>query len=162
MLGKRLGKQTQDVIQAAKKGEWTRNDDGTATVAGETLGPDEFTLLLDARDGVACQALESNDAIAILDLAIDESLEREGRARDIVRVVQQARREADLDVSDRIHLVLELDADWRDAVAEFRDYIADQTLATELDLEDTADRKGYFVHEAALSGATVRVALKSN
>ena len=56
----------------------------------------------------------------ILDLAIDEGLANEGIARDVVRAVQQARREAGLHVSDRIRLALELPADWRAAAERFR------------------------------------------
>ncbi|MBW2414070.1 MAG: isoleucine--tRNA ligase [Deltaproteobacteria bacterium] len=159
VLGKRLGKKMQPVIQASKKGEWRQVDARSVEVAGETLTGDDYSVLLEPREGVTCQALSSNDAIAMLDLEIDADLEREGRARDIVRVIQQARREADLDVSDRIRLVISAGSEWREAVGAFRDYIAEQTLALQLDVEDSPERDGYFVHEAWVGGESVRVGL---
>ena len=92
-------------------------------------------------------------------MEIDEALAREGRARDIVRVVQQARREADLQVSDRIHVVLELRDEWHAAASHFRNYIAGQTLARELDLDSPVVRDGYFIHEARLGSESIRIAL---
>ena len=88
----------------------------------------------------------------ILDLAIDEALAHEGIARDVVRAVQQARREAGLHVSDRIRLALELPADWRAAAEHFRAYIAEQTLATELALGAPAEGAGFSTHVAEVSG----------
>jgi isoleucyl-tRNA synthetase len=158
-LGRRLGKKMQQVIAASKKGEWQKLPDGRVEVAGEVLSEPDFSVLLEAREGVTCQALGSNDAIVLLDLEIDAELEREGRARDIVRVIQQARREAELDVSDRIRLAIIAGSKWRDAVGAFRDYIAEQTLALELDLTDALE-DGYFVHEAWLGGESVRVGVQ--
>ena len=112
-----------------------------------------------SREGVVCHALSSNDAIVTLDLEIDEELENEGRARDIIRVVQQARREADLHVSDRIELILDLGAEWAAAVDAFGDYIASQTLASSLATQGDVGREGWFVHEAKLGGSSVRVGL---
>ena len=159
-LGKRLGKKMQEVIGSAKAGQWRRVDDARVEVAGEVLGAGEFDLLLDAAEGVTCQPLATNDAIVILDLELDEALEHEGRARDIVRVVQQARREAELHVADRIHLILDPPAGWREAAERFRSYIAEQTLALELAVDDTADRPGFHTHEALISGESLRLALR--
>src|SRR5262249_34085201 len=130
-VGKRLGKKTQDVIAAAKAGRWKQTGPGTVEVAGESLTGDDYQLQLEPRPGVVCQPLGSNDAIVILDVTVDPELAAEGVARDVVRAVQQARREAGLHVSDRIRVALELPEDWRAAAQHFRDYIAEQTLATE-------------------------------
>ncbi|MEE9282298.1 MAG: isoleucine--tRNA ligase [Myxococcota bacterium] len=159
-LGRRLGEKMQQVIQSAKAGEWRRTDDGRVEVAGETLDEGDFTILLEARQDLACQALGSNDAIVVLDLEIDEELEREGQARDVVRVVQQARREADLHVADRIHLVLEVPEDWQEALSRFGDYIAEQTLAVRLDASPTGTDPSFEHHEASVSGQPIRVDLK--
>ena len=54
----------------------------------------------------------------------------EGRARDLVRLVQQARRDAGLDVSDRIELKVTGTGAWIDALEAHRDLVAGETLAT--------------------------------
>jgi len=158
-LGKRLGPKMQEVLRGAKQGAWQKLPDGGIEVAGEVLGSGDFELLLKAKEGVACQSLSTNDAIVLLDLEIDEELAHEGRARDLVRAVQQARKEADLHVSDRIHLVLDLPPEWVATAQRFREYIAEQTLARELDLEGDVRQHDLFVHEAKLGGASIQIGL---
>jgi isoleucyl-tRNA synthetase len=75
------------------------------------------------------QPLSTNDALVILDLTITPELETEGRARDLVRMIQQARKDAGLNVGDRITLALDVPVDFKAALAEHGDYIAAQTLA---------------------------------
>ena len=157
-LGKRLGAKMQEVIREAKAGVWRKDSGGQIEVAGETLGDGDYDLLLQAKQGVACQALSSNDAVVILDLELNEELEQEGRARDLVRAVQQARKEADLHVSDRIHLVLELSAEWAEAAERFRSYIAEQTLARTLDLGQVPPDH-FSLHKAKLGNAAIQIGL---
>jgi isoleucyl-tRNA synthetase len=158
-IGPRLGGETKNVIKASKLGEWTALPDGGVSVAGHSLAEGEFDLLLKPKAGVTCESLSSNDAIAVLDLTMTDALVAEGLARDVVRAVQQARKEADLDVSDSIRLVLGLEQSWRRAIDPFRGYIAEQTLATEVDLDGDPGAKGLFAHEASFGDANVRVGL---
>jgi len=159
-LGPRLGKKVQEVIRASKQGQWKRLDDGRIQAAGEVLEHGDFELGLVPREGVACQVLASNDAVVVLDLELDAALEREGIARDVVRVIQQARRETGLHVSDRIELAIELPDDWRRAVAEHRDYVSDQTLAPGFDPEQRIDEDALQVHTASVGGRELRVGLR--
>jgi len=159
VLGPRLGAETKQVIKASKQGDW-RSLGGGVEVAGHELGEGEFELLLQPREGVACESLPSNDAIVVLDLELSEELVQEGRARDVVRAVQQARKEAGLHVSDRIHLVLGLEEEWRSAVDRFRDYVSEQTLAMEVDLDRDPAGEDLFCHEATFGGSTVRIGLR--
>jgi isoleucyl-tRNA synthetase len=158
-IGPRLGGETKSVIKASKQGEWSALPDGGVLVAGHSLSQGEYDLLLQPRDGVVCESLPSNDAIVVLDLALTDELVGEGLARDVVRAVQQARKEADLDVSDSIRLVLGLDDSWRRAIDPFRAYIAEQTLATEVDLDGDPRAEDLFAHEASFGDANVRVGL---
>ena len=158
-LGPRLGGETKNVIKASKQGDWSTLPDGGVSVGGHALSEGEYDLLLQPSEGVACESLSTNDAIAVLDLNLTEELIGEGYARDVVRAVQQARKEADLDVSDSIRLVLSLDEEWKSAVAPFRSYIAEQTLAQEIDFEGNPDTGGLFAHDATFGGASVRVGL---
>ena len=65
----------------------------------------------------------------MLDLALDDELRAEGYARDVVRAVQDARKAAGLQVSDRIVLTLDVPAEQLAAVEPHRDFIAAETLA---------------------------------
>ena len=157
-LGPRLGKAMKDVIKASKQGEWTTRDDGGIEVAGEVLEEGEFSLTLRPKDGVACQALPGNDAIVVLDLKLTPELVQEGMARDLVRVVQQARKEAGLHVTDRIRLVVPVVGEWREAVEAFRDYVGEQTLATQIEI-GTGTVDGLFRYPVKLGGGDVEIAL---
>ncbi len=134
VLGPRLGKSVQEVIKAAKAGEWTSEGDGTVAVAGQTLTEGEFELTLVAREGAAAAPLRDNGAVVELDVEVTPELAAEGLARDVVRMVQQARKDAGLNVTDRIAAALSLPQDAADAVATHRGWVAEQVLATSLDV----------------------------
>jgi isoleucyl-tRNA synthetase len=74
---------------------------------------------------------EGSHAVA-LELAVDDELRAEGWAREVVHAVQAARRDAGLEVSDRIVLRLDGDPELLDAAREHQDYIAGETLATQV------------------------------
>ena len=76
-----------------------------------------------------------------LDIEVTEELEIEGRARDLVRLVQQARRDADLKVSDRIDLTIVATQMWIDAVSEHEALISGDTLATSVTTDLSVDEK---------------------
>ncbi len=159
-LGPRLGSEVQAVFAAARSGRYDLHDDGTATVAGHLLQPDEFALGVESPEGVTAAALGSGDAVVVLDTAVTDDLAQEGLARDVVRQVQQARRDADLVVTDRIRLVLDGDNAILDAVRAHEDHVAGQVLATELAYGPVdADSDGAIV--ATVEGATLRFRLST-
>src|SRR5205823_11466508 len=92
-----------------------------------TLSRDDVSLVMEPLDGYQVEA-ETGPAVA-LELELDDELRREGLAREIVRAVQEARKQAGLDVSDRISLELAGDEELLTAAREHEDYIAGETLA---------------------------------
>jgi isoleucyl-tRNA synthetase len=128
--GPRLGGDTQKVIRAVKAGEWTANPDGTVEAAGITLLAGEFTEKLVAADPTGTIALPGNTGLVVLDTVVTPELAREGLGRDVVRLVQQARRDAGLEVSDRITLTLDAPEPVVDAVSEHETFVAGEVLAT--------------------------------
>jgi isoleucyl-tRNA synthetase len=135
-LGPRLGGQVQQVIKAVKAGEWSLVD-GRPVAAGVTLADGEYELKLVAAssDGSAQAApLGTGAGVVILDTEVTPELAAEGLARDVIRVVQQARRDASLDVADRISLVLEVPPAVAAAVETHRAFVAAETLATSVEL----------------------------
>lgn len=132
VAGKRLGPKMKAVGAAAKAGDW-KNEGGRITVGGEAMEEGEYNLQLKPLIAKGAQRLSSNDAMVVLDLAITPELEAEGRARDLVRLIQQARKDAGLHVADRIALALDLPAGYAAALATHKDYIAEQVLAVSID-----------------------------
>ncbi|MFC4943499.1 isoleucine--tRNA ligase [Pseudonocardia sp. GCM10023141] len=128
--GPRLGGDTQKVIRAVKAGEWTANADGSVTAAGIPLFEGEFTQKLVAADPEETSALPGNSGLVVLDTAVTPELAAEGTAKDVVRLVQQARRDADLDVSDRIAVTLDGPEAVLDTVRAREDFVAGEVLAT--------------------------------
>tara|TARA_B100000686_G_C16218828_1_gene679118 strand:- start:3 stop:632 length:630 start_codon:yes stop_codon:yes gene_type:complete len=131
-LGPRLGKEVQNVFLAAKNGEWTLNDDGTIDIASHNLAPNEFDLSLEPVEGIAAASLESGNAVVILNTTVTKDLQQEGIARDVVRHIQQARRDADFIVTDRIQLWLDANEQVLDSIREHEDWISGQVLATNI------------------------------
>lgn len=140
VVGPRLGKKTQVVIGAVKKGEWTQDGDDIV-VAGERLAPGEYSLKLVTRTDTASASLQAGRGIVLLDTTLTAELEAEGLARDVIRAVQQARRDAGLDVSDRISLVLGTDGDIETVLRPFVDFISGETLATSLTFNASIERE---------------------
>jgi isoleucyl-tRNA synthetase len=100
-----------------------------------TIGPDEVTLSLQPLEGYEVEA-EAGHAVA-LQLELDDELRREGLAREIVHAVQNARKAAGLDISDRIELALGGDEDLLAAARAHEPYIAGEVLATSITYDDT-------------------------
>jgi isoleucyl-tRNA synthetase len=135
VLGPRLGGKVQDVIRAVKAGDWTSGPDDVVTAAGVELQPGEYELRLSVADAAgATAALPGGVGLVALDTVLTPSLEAEGTARDVVRAVQQARRDAGLDVSDRISVVIGADAATLRAVSAHADFVKAETLAVDLEL----------------------------
>ena len=141
VLGPRLGKQVQEVIRSVKAGEWSQSGD-TVTAAGVDLQPGEYDLKLVAADPGSTSALPGGTGLIALNVTVTPELAAEGTARDVVRAVQQARREAGLDVSDRIALVLGADGAVADAIRAHAGFVSAETLAADLDVQPAAAVSG--------------------
>ena len=120
-----------------------------------TLGPDDLTLALQPLDGYEVEA-EAGHAVA-LQLELDEELRREGLAREIVHAVQNARKEAGLEITDRIELGLGGDAELLEAAREHQAYLAGEVLATTIGYA-AADGAGMKIDGRELTIAVKRAA----
>lgn len=136
VAGPRLGKDVQLAIKAAKSGDWSETD-GVVTAGGIVLEPAEYELALTTVDGASGQGalgLLPGGGFVMLHTETTPELEAEGVARDAIRAVQEARKQAGLDVSDRIVLVLGAARDDERALAAHTELIAAETLATTIEL----------------------------
>ncbi|MCX6433294.1 MAG: class I tRNA ligase family protein [Actinobacteria bacterium] len=140
-LGQRFGKQTPAVaaaIAAADAAALVRalRDTDSVTIEAGELGPVEITdadvvVTETPQEGWAV-VTESGESLA-LDLHIDDELRRAGLAREVVRTLQEGRKTAGLDVSDRIAVWWACeDTELRAAIIEHADSIASEVLATSM------------------------------
>lgn len=145
--GPRLGKQVQFAIKASKSGDW-HTDPATGDPVIETpngaitLQGDEYDITRRVEEADAAARRDSASSIlpsggfVILDLELTGDLIAEGYARDVIRAVQDARKDAGLEVSDRIVLTLTVPADDLPKVEQFRDLICSETLSTSMQVEE--------------------------
>jgi isoleucyl-tRNA synthetase len=156
-LGPRIGKQVQEVIKAVKAGQWSE-EAGVVTAAGIDLEPGEYELKLVAADPDSTMSLPGGgNGLIALDTMVTDALTAEGTARDVIRVIQQARRDAAFDVSDRITLVIGADGAVADAVQAHADFIAGETLATELTVVPAASVEAAGEPQSVGDGGSVRL-----
>ncbi len=160
-LGPRFGKNMPQVaaaVEALDAGGVAEQLEAGADVGiaidgkEHTLTADDINLVMEPLEGYQLEA-EAGHAVA-LELDLDDELRREGLAREVVRAVQEARKQAGLDVSDRISLELGGDDELLDAAREHESYIAGETLATSVDYG--ADGAG---EKATIEGRELRIAL---
>ncbi len=137
-LGPRFGGQMREAATAIEGLEPAvcaaaveNGDSVRIEVGGESheIGPDDLDVRHRELEGYA--VANEGGVVAGLALALTEELRVEGKARELVHAVQNARREAGFEVSDRIRLTLS-GADVAEVLARFEDHIANEVLATEM------------------------------
>ena len=144
-IGARLGGALKDIIPAVKRGDYEVQGD-KLFVAGHTLNSDEFETRLNVRDGVSGAALPDSTAVVVLDTNVTADLVAEGLANDALRFIQDTRKAAGLDVSDRIVLTYSADPALANAMDAHKKRIMRDALIVEMvagDGEYTDDIEGY-------------------
>jgi isoleucyl-tRNA synthetase len=146
-------------MTAARAGEWQALDRGRVAVAGLTLEPDEFRLTARARQGH--EVAEEGDLLVALDTRLTPELEAEGLAREIAHRLQGLRKAAGYDISDRVVVEVTGDAATLAQLEPHRAWLADEVLATELQLDPAADLADADRSETLeLGGATLKLMLR--
>ncbi len=142
-VGKRLGARIPEVMAAAREGRFEIHSDGTVTLAGVTMAADEVEIQATPRPGTA--VAHDDGLVAVIDTTLTPELRAEGDARELQRAVQDLRKEAELELDDRIVL-------WIDGagpeVDPFLASVAADTLADDVRCE---------APPAGIRGAAVRL-----
>ncbi|QNV40858.1 isoleucine--tRNA ligase [Rothia amarae] len=148
--GPRLGKQVQVAIKASKSGDWTIQDDGTVVVGlkavegGLALESSEYeldTVVAESEDSAErAVSVLPGGGFLVLNTKLTDDLLAEGIARDTIRSVQQARKEADLNVSDRIKLTLSAPANVIESVQAHEELVAGETLAVSVNYREAQEQ----------------------
>ncbi len=136
-IGARLGGALKDIIPMVKQGKYSISGD-TLVVGEYTLNSDEFEQRLTIKSGITGAALPDSTAVVVLDTNITHDLEIEGLANDALRFIQDSRKAANLDVSDRIKLTYSATGDLSDALSAHKDRIMSDALILEMNTGDVA------------------------
>ena len=149
VAGKRLRKDVQFAIKASKSGAWHVDAAGVPvceTPNGEiALEEGEYELINRVEEENAQEAANSVSAalptggFVILDTELNDDLLAEGYARDVIRAVQEARKAAGLEISDRITLKVTVPADDVAKVEQFKDLVAHDTSSDSVSVEAGAE-----------------------
>ena len=132
--GPRLGKDVQRVIKAVKSGNYTVSEDGVVVADGIELQDNEYTRKLVAQDPEHTADVPAIGGLVVLDTNVTEELEAEGWAADQVRGLQDARKNAGFDVSDRIKVRLSVPESQQKWAMDNIEAIAKEVLAEQLDI----------------------------
>lgn len=129
-------------------------------IEGETLelAPDEILVRQEPREGLAV-ASERGVTVGV-DVEITPELAAEGLARDVVRRVQNLRKEADFNLDDRIVTTYEAEQELAEAIESWRDYIAAETLSAELRREEPDSSDADVVSEDRIEGYWLKIAVR--
>jgi isoleucyl-tRNA synthetase len=138
VAGPRLGKYVQAAIKAVKAGEGVVNADGTLTAGPAVLQPGEYSSRLVAADPEYTAPLPGGAGLVVLDATLTPELEAEGWAKDRIRELQELRKSAGLDVSDRISVTMSVPRQRAEWAAAHRDLIAGEILATSFEFGEAS------------------------
>ncbi|MGI8417490.1 MAG: isoleucine--tRNA ligase [Nakamurella sp.] len=131
--GPRLGRDVQQVIKAAKAGDWSVDDNGSVVCGGVKLEDGEYVLELVAADAAAgsttAVGMLPSGGFVTLDTELTDVLLADGAVADLLRLVQQARKDAGLQVSDRISLSLDVSDSLWQHVSDRMEQVKAETLA---------------------------------
>jgi isoleucyl-tRNA synthetase len=165
VMGKKYGKQvpairaalaeldSRMVARTIKAGRNLSLDLGSLDGSSVSLSPEE--LLLEALSPEGYSAQEEGGYLAALEVRLDDQLLLEGLSRDLIRLVQQARKELGLEVSDRIHLTYRASGRYAESLSQFGSRLQEETLA--LSLKQAAPDG--FIAELSDEEGTVRFGL---
>jgi isoleucyl-tRNA synthetase len=154
-IGKKLGSAIPAIMAAARENAVDYHPDGSVTLGGVTLAPDEVEILASPRPGTA--VAHDQGLVVVIDTELTDDLRAEGDARELQRAIQDLRKDAGLALDDRIEL-------WVDGLAEpvaaHLDAVAEETLADAVYREPPPGGPDITAGSADLGAGVVRIALR--
>lgn len=131
LIGPKFGAVVQDIIMAAKAGNFEERPDGSLLVDGQwELESNEYEMVYEGVEGHFVAG--DRGVVVSVDLTLTPELQQEGVARDLVRFIQEARKEAGFNVDDHISLGIKTGENYQTILDVFGTYIQTETLADSL------------------------------
>lgn len=156
LLGPKYGSEVQKIIQAAKAGEFTLLESGQVQVGSFLLESEEVELAFRGKEGMEIETAKG--IVLALNTEITDDLYKEGLVREVIRAIQDCRKEADYNVSDRIQLSIVAAGELKDAIVIHSDWIQSETLAQELRME--ALNETDLEKEVDIDGSSAKIAVR--
>lgn len=159
VLGPLYGAGVQEIIREAKSGNFERLENGHIRVGKYEIEAEQCEIGYTSKEGTS--AASDRGVVVALDTTLTEDLRAEGYARDLVRLIQDARKELDLAVESRIRsAVLHVhDPKLKDAFEQFSDYIAEETLSDQFTVGEMLEEGALLAREVDFEGSTITVAV---
>ncbi len=161
-IGAKYGAKIKEITEAAKRNEWKKTSEKEIEIVGIKLTDDEFEIKLTSKNQddkkFISAALPSNDCLVQLDIEVTKDLEDEGIARDIVRAIQQNRKDANLNITDRIKIqIFSNNSRILEVAKQFENYIKEQVLGSLLDITQNITGRSF---ENKLDDGDLKVGLE--
>ncbi len=156
-IGKIFGPRMKAVFAAQRAGDWTLLPDGRVEIGELTLEPGQFDMRIKTTEGVAAAPFDRGRGVVVLDIAVTEELQAEGWARDVVRLIQSARKEANFNLTDRISVAIQAHGALRHAIQTHRATIQSDTLALHLDVDGELPKDAAGITADTLDGNELRL-----
>jgi isoleucyl-tRNA synthetase len=154
-IGKKLGGAIPAIMAAARENAVDYHADGSVSLGGVTLAPDEVEILASPRPGTA--VAHDEGLVVVIDTELTDDLRAEGDARELQRAVQDLRKDAGLALDDRVEL-------WVDGlpapVADHLDAVADEVLADAVHRGPAPAGAGITTGTVELGAGPVRIAVR--
>jgi isoleucyl-tRNA synthetase len=159
IVGPRHGAAVGAVLAGARSGDWRLLDDGRVEVGGVVLEADAFQLTARARSDL--EVAEDGDLLVALDTRLTPELEAEGLAREVAHFIQNMRKQAGYQVADRIVVAIGGDEVSVARLQAHRDWLADETLATAIEIgADAGLAVADLSEQMEVDGGALRLAVR--
>ena len=132
--GKIFGSKLKHILEAQKTGNW-KIENGKLLIADIEIEPNLFEVVYRKKDGQKTFYIREFNLLVAIEASNEKEFITEGLARDVIRIIQQTRKDNGLEISDRIIVKLYTDNEiFKDVMAVFAEYIKEQTLANDVEL----------------------------
>ena len=153
-IGKKLGSAIPSVMAAAREGRFEILPDGSVRLAGLTLAPDEVEIQATPKPGTA--VAHDEGLVVVIDTELTPELHAEGDARELQRAIQDARKDAAVELDDEVRIIVETDAAVGSVLAP---YLASVATETRSRIEFGAVPASATTIDAELDAGSARVGL---
>lgn len=156
VLGPKYGAEVQKILKLSKEGKFEILDNGMIKVENFTLLEEEGEVGYEGKEGF--DVTGEDGVVVALDTNLTPALVEEGYVREIVRHLQEMRKEAGYNVADRIYVFIHGEKPIPEIVTRFADYIERETLATEI--QESGDFEWDKEREIDLEGLKVKLGVR--